>query len=71
MPEPIGPDEALVVLFFPTQPSSNAGGSRYLPSGTGERVGQATGTLGSIYLLIYYLIKAHDDKAICSKIPSN
>ena len=72
MPEPIGLDEPLAAaLFSPTQPSSNAGGSLHLPSGTGKRVGEATGTLGSIYLLIYYLIKAHNGKAICSKMPSN
>lgn len=72
MPEPIRPDEpSAAALFSPTQPSSNAGGSLHLPSGTGKRVGEATGTLGSIYLLIYYLIRAHNGKAICSKMPSN
>lgn len=32
--------------------------------------GEAAGILESIYLLTYYLIKAHNDSAICSKMPS-
>lgn len=41
-----------------------------LARGWGEQAG-ATGTLGSIYLLISYLIKAHNDTAICSRMPWN